>query len=71
MHKGRAVCSAVGEIMFGRPRSMVEPIDHERMAPAFPAASATRDHATSAIDNIPNRKIDAPAQMRGMLFLAA
>ena len=70
MHKGRAVCSAVGGIMFGRRAAMVEPGD-ERMARAFPTAGATRDHATSAIDKIPNRKIDAPAQMRGMLFLAA
>jgi hypothetical protein len=50
---------------------MVAPIDHEPKARAFPAASATRDHATAAIDKIPNRKIDAPAQMRGMLLLAA
>jgi hypothetical protein len=50
---------------------MVEPIDHERMARGFPAASATRDHATSAIDKIPIPKTDRPAQMRGMLFLAA
>ncbi|MEI9922965.1 MAG: hypothetical protein WDN50_05020 [Bradyrhizobium sp.] len=50
---------------------MVEPIDHERMARGFPTASDTRDHATSAIDKIPELKIDRPAQMRGMLFLAA
>jgi hypothetical protein len=43
---------------------MVEPIDHEPMGRAFPAASATRDHATAAIDKIPKRKIDDPAQMR-------
>jgi hypothetical protein len=56
--------------MFGRRAAMVEPGD-ERMARAFPTASATRDHATSAIDKIPKRKIDDPAQMRGMFFLAA
>ena len=56
--------------MFGRRAAMVEPGD-EPMARAFPAASAMRDHATSAIDKIPKRKIDRPAQMRGMLFLAA
>jgi hypothetical protein len=33
------------------------------------AAHAIR--ATSAIDKIPIRKTDSPAQMRGMLFLAA
>ncbi len=71
MHKGRAVCSAVGRIMFGRRAAMVEPIDHERMARGFPTASDTRDHATSAIDKIPELKIDRPAQTRGMLFLAA
>jgi hypothetical protein len=57
--------------MFGRPRSTVEPIDHGRMVRAFPTASATRDHATSAIDKIPKQKIDRPARKRGMLFLAA
>jgi hypothetical protein len=70
VHKGRAVCSAAGGIMFGRRVAMVEPGD-ERMARAFPTVTDTRDHATSAIDKIPKRKIDAPAQMRGMLFLAA
>jgi hypothetical protein len=49
---------------------MIEPSD-ERMARGFPTASAARDHATSAIDKISKRKIDGPAQMRGMLFLAA
>jgi hypothetical protein len=57
--------------MFGRPRSMVEPIDHERMARAFPTATATCDPATSAIDKIPIPKTDRPARTRGMLFLAA
>jgi hypothetical protein len=71
VHKGRAVCSAVDGITFVRPAAVVAPIDHEPMARAFPAASATRDHATSAIDKIPKHKIDRPAQMRGMLFLAA
>jgi hypothetical protein len=56
--------------MFGRRSAMVEPGD-ERMARGFPTAGATRDHATSAIDKIPIPKTDRPAQMRGMLFLAA
>jgi hypothetical protein len=71
VHKGRAVCSAVDGLTFVCPAAMVEPIDQERMARAFPAAGATRDHATSAIDKIPKRKTDRPAQARGMLFLAA
>jgi hypothetical protein len=50
---------------------MVEPIDHEPMARALPTATATRDHATSTIDKIPIPKTDRPAQMRGLLFLAA
>jgi hypothetical protein len=50
---------------------MVEPIDHERMARAFPTATATCDPATSAIDKIPIPKTDRPARTRGMLFLAA
>ena len=54
--------------MFSRPRAMV---DHERVARAFSAATATREHATSAIDKVPKRKTDSPAQMRGMFFLAA
>jgi hypothetical protein len=70
VHKGRAVCSAASGIMFGRRSAMVEPGD-ERMARGFPTAGATRDHATSAIDKIPIPKTDRPAQMRGMLFLAA
>lgn len=57
--------------MFSRPRAMVDPVDHERVARAFPAATATREHATSAIDKVPKRKTDSPAQMRGMFFLAA
>ncbi|WP_213740278.1 hypothetical protein [Bradyrhizobium sp. dw_411] len=56
--------------MFGRRAAMVEPSD-ESAARAFPAAVAMRDPATSAIDKIPKRKTDSPAQMRGMLFLAA
>ena len=71
MHKEHAVCSAAGGTMFGRRAAMVEPIDHERMARGFPTASATRDRATSAIDETPKRKIDSPARMRGMFFLAA
>ncbi len=70
MHKGRAVCSAVEGITFIHP-AMVKPIGRERMARAFPTASAIRDQATSAIDEIPRQNIDSPAQMRGMLFLAA
>jgi hypothetical protein len=56
--------------MFGRRALMVEPND-ECAARGFPTASDTRDRAASAIDKIPRRKIDRPAQMRGMLFLAA
>jgi hypothetical protein len=56
--------------MFGRRAVIVGPSDG-RMARVSPTASATGDHATSAIDNIPKRKIDDPAPMRGMLFLAA
>jgi hypothetical protein len=71
VHKGRAVCSAVGGIMFGGPAAMVEPIDRERMARAFLTASGTRARAASEIDRISKRKIDSPAQTRGILFLAA
>jgi hypothetical protein len=56
--------------MFGRQAAMIEPSD-ECAARAFPTASDTRDHVTSAIDKSPKRKIDSPALMRGMLFLAA
>ena len=70
MHKGRAVCSAVGGIMFGRFAAMVEPIDHQRIARAFLLANHNRDRAASVAE-IPQHKIDRPAQMRGMLFLAA
>ena len=64
MHRGRAVCSAASEIMFGRRAVMAEPGDQR-------TAGATRNHTTSQIDKISNRKIDRPARMRGMLFLAA
>ena len=47
---------------------MVDPVDHERVARAFPAATATSEHATS---KVPKRKTDSPAQMRGMFFLPA
>jgi hypothetical protein len=70
VHKGRAVCSAVGGFMFVRPAAMVEPIDHERIARAFLLANDNRDRAASVAE-IPQRKIDRPAQTRGMLFLAA
>ena len=69
MHRGRAVCSAAGEITFGRRAIVVDPSDERSRA--FPTASGTRDHAISAIDKIPKRKTDSPAPMRGMLFLAA
>lgn len=71
MHKGRAVCRAMGGVMFCRPAAVIELIDRKRAARAFLAATAARDHATSAIDKIPNRKIDRLAQTSGMLFLAA
>ena len=71
MHNGRAVCRAARGIIFGCPAAMIELIDHGRMARAFLTACGIRDHATSEINKIPRRKIDSPAQLRGMLFLAA
>jgi hypothetical protein len=71
MHKGRAVCRAVGGIIFGRPAAMVGPINRVRVARAFLTARGIRDHATSEIDKILKRKIDSSARTRGMLFLAA
>jgi hypothetical protein len=62
VHKGRAVCSAVAGIMFGC--RVVWPA-------RFWQSAAHAIRATSAIDKIPKRKTDSPAQMRGMLFLAA
>jgi hypothetical protein len=56
--------------MFVRPAAMVEPIDHERIARAFLLANDNRDRAASVAE-IPQRKIDRPAQTHGMLFLAA
>ena len=51
MHKGRAVCSAVAEIMFGRPAAAVEPIDRLRTARVFLTGGA-RLRKTSGIDKI-------------------
>lgn len=57
MHKGRAVCSAVGEIIFDHPAAMVEPIDRLRPARTFLMVSGTRDCATSEIEQILRSKI--------------
>ena len=61
VHKGRTVCSAASETVFDRPAAMAEPIDRLRPAHTFPTISGMR---------FP-RKIDRPAQIRAMLFLAA
>jgi hypothetical protein len=83
VHKGRAVCSAVGEAIFGRlAAAVVEPIDRLRPARAFLTVSGMPGRATSKIDKIPKpirepcmprapRRIDSPAQMREILLLAA
>jgi hypothetical protein len=86
VHKGRAVCSAVDEIIFGRPAAMVKPVDRLNMAHMFLTASGPLDCATSRIDKIPKpnilrakilkacavqpRKIDGPAPIREILLTA-
>ena len=82
MHRGRAVCSTVGEAVFGRLASVAERTDHLHLARAFRTVSGVHDRATSKIDKtsepIPEpwmprnpRKIDGPAQVREILLLAA
>jgi len=53
VHKGRAVCSAVGETVFGRVAGAAEPIGHLHPACAFPTVSGVPDRATSEIDKTP------------------
>ena len=50
MHKGRAVCSRVGEVVFGGLASVAEPTDHLHLARVFRTVSGVHDRATSKID---------------------
>ena len=81
MHKGRAVCCAVGEADFGRLAGMGEAFDHLHPARARLTVSGVRDRVPSETDNPPEpipepwmprhpRDSDSPAHMRGFLFLA-
>jgi hypothetical protein len=80
VHKGRAVCSAVGETVFGRVAGVAEPIGHLHPACAFPTVSGVPDRATSEIDKTPE-PIPEPwmprnpgasnSPARGIPFLAA
>ena len=82
MHKGRAVCNAVGEAVFGRPAGVAEPTGHLHPARAFPTVSGVPDRAPSEIDKAPEpipepwmprnpRESDSPTRTRGVSFLAA
>jgi hypothetical protein len=57
VHKGRAVCSAVDEIIFGRPAAMVKPVDRLNMAQMFLTTSGPLGCATSKSDKIPKPNI--------------
>jgi len=55
VHKGRAPCSAVDEIIFfifSRGAAAVEPIDRLRAPSAFLTVTGTLDRETSEIDKI-------------------
>jgi hypothetical protein len=61
VHKGRAACSAVDEIIFfifSRGAAVVEPIDRLRAARAFLTVSGTLDRETSEIDKIPKPVVE-------------
>jgi hypothetical protein len=79
VHKGRAVCCTVGEAVFGR---VAGPTGHSHPACAFLTVSGMRDCTASETGKTPEpipelwmprhpRESDSPAQMRGVLFLAA
>jgi hypothetical protein len=82
VHRGRAVCSTVGEAVFGRLASVAERTDHLHLARAFRTVSGVHDRATSKIDKtsepIPEpwmprnpRESDSPVRTRGIPFLTA
>jgi hypothetical protein len=61
VHKGRAACSAVDEIVFfifSRGAAAVKPIDRLRAARAFLTVSGTLDRETSEIDKIPEPVVE-------------
>jgi hypothetical protein len=85
VHKGRAVCSAVDEIISGRPAAMIRPVDRLNTAHMFLTTSGPPDCAASKIDKIPkpnilrarkawaphkSRRIGSSAQMREILLAA-
>ena len=61
MHKGRAVCGAAAEIVFSRLAAMAGPIGRLRPAQTFLTVDGMR---------LP-RKLDRPAQIPAIPFLAA
>jgi hypothetical protein len=82
VHKGRAVCNAVGGAIFGRLAGVAEPTGRLHPARAFPTVSGVHDRAPSEIDKTPEpppeswmpcnpRESDSAARTRGILFLAA
>jgi hypothetical protein len=82
VHKGRAVCNAVGEAVFGRLAGVAEPTGYLHPARAFPTVSGVPDRATSEIGKTPEpipeswvprnpRASDSPTRTRGISFLAA
>jgi hypothetical protein len=60
VHKGRAVCSAVDEIISGRPAAMIRPVDRLNTAHMFLTTSGPLDCATSKIDKIRKPNILRP-----------
>jgi hypothetical protein len=81
VHKGRAVCSTVGEAVFGRLAGVAERTDHLHLARAFRTVSGVHDRATSKINKTSEptepwmprnpRESDSPVRTRGIPFLTA
>jgi hypothetical protein len=57
VHKGRAVCRAVGGIIFSRAAAVAESNDLLRPARTFPTVSGLRDRAASEIDKAAHPEI--------------
>jgi hypothetical protein len=57
VHKGRAVCRALGGIIFSRAAAVAESSDLLPPAHAFPAVSGLRDRAASEIDKAAHPEI--------------
>ena len=78
MYRGRVAFGAMEQVVFGRPAAdaAVEQIYRFGAARAFPIVSGTLNRETSEIKNAirkmtPGIRIDGPAPIREILFLAA